>query len=210
MRSTLAIAFLLLCSSTSAAVIEGQVSGITPQAVPWNGIQAGKAFTLTFKIDTSAAALNAVSNYAGPVARDLDHSLFDIKLVVDGDSLIDESFAWTALAGPGNGDNGGTGFVADDAVLATGLLAPDNLFVFTLHTPGAISDPIPNFPLLGFTPSSLAGVTFGYRDADEPETSLILLGENLPITIVPEPSTYALAAIGVIGLLAFRRRKQVA
>lgn len=47
-----------------------------------------------------------------------------------------------------------------------------------------------------------AQVTFTFSDGPP-------LAYPLAVTVVPEPSTYALAAIGVIGLLAFRRRKSV-
>jgi hypothetical protein len=60
----------------------------------------------------------------------------------------------------------------------------------------------------GIYPITFEGTTMDHIDEEFNVTPVPLQFAPMRIIWIPEPSTYALAAIGVIGLLAFRRRKR--
>lgn len=199
MRNTAPILLALalaLQGTAHAELLRGEVSGIVPTTIPWRAstIKAGMPFRLEFTIDTESE----VGPWWG------DNMLVD--LYVNGKNQTGDRPDMYPLNGPADAGRSGLGLLVEDSLTGSWLTAPDNLFVIAFTIPNKITLPLSNRPLQGLTLQDITGVTFGFADADEAVKVPILLANNLPLSTVPEPSTWLLGALALLGVLPFRRR----
>jgi len=111
----------------------------------------------------------------------------------------DNVVAYTQIASATTGTAAAAGYIAPSTTVVTPTAGGGNAFFFVRGVDGAFEGKTPNFAVNGL----------GNPAAQPPTTAPGLDGWTSPITltIVPEPSTIALAGLGVASLLLFRRRK---
>lgn len=193
-------------------------------------VRAATALTALAAI-MAAPAHAAVVTYNGP-ALPIAQSIDGLYLNVVTGSTVTGGSGWDinvyyndariGFWSPG-GNNGYVGSgITIDALSMGSVVGPGSSFVNTNVT-GGFSNPVfeaPGTNFFGFRFVNEAGGTVHYgwaeistgADAGFPAAILRYAYDNTPntaITVVPEPSTYALMLAGVVGLAGFaaRRRK---
>ena len=145
--------------------------------------------------DTAAAKDNApfsasipVYNTAGQLVADAADPLYGGTLLNAIDTTQSGKFAWLVLTGPG---------------VWTGSYSNG-----TIRTGEALGDKGQGeYPIFGYC--SDTNVAWLWYRAASADTTFSLYALSSPITVVPEPSTFALLVAGAIGLIgcAWRRRR---
>ena len=179
--------------------------GITP-ALPSNNIVApgeggsGQAMALTFNA-ASGANLNlqtATLEYAasGNTSANLSDYTLSFDLAVQGVDLVANQGLEISVFGPGGWIFSGQGIRIDPT---SGFPAAGSGFQnmsFNLST--FTTDTLPLDPTASSFSFGIGLVSYGNSMTANPETLLV---DNVKITMVPEPSTFAILA-GGLGLLA--------
>jgi len=190
------VALLALCGTAHAAMISGQVTGITTYA-PQPNIPAGLPFRFEFSLNTAVPANQL----------DADTFNFFFEIYIEGNTYLHQIPGMIILPGPNVPyQHDYYGLITEDTLGVHYALGADDLFNVAFTMPGQFDDPLQDYPLANLTLESITGVSINFiKVGFTPIVSWFAI--NAPVLPVPEPSTYLLGVMGLVGLLAFRCRR---
>jgi MYXO-CTERM domain-containing protein len=200
LRGFCTLVILLSCSAiASAAQVTyswtGTVSPIEGSTDPWNVGPAGQAYSVSITVDLAAADSNSS---VGPA----NFGVLALEFAIAGVAVPNVDFSASSLEFA-DGYFGGTDFIGVTFVaelnghtetFGTSVIVPDDTFSFLL---GEESPPV-----FGPVNTSLVSGHFLMQYLSNTAS-----GVPVTSTVVPEPATWALAAVAFAALVSARRRR---
>ena len=174
-----------------------------------NGIELG----LRAKLRQSPLVIDSSNNvYQVPTGdQNPGHALWNYEYSIDlgpnGTNLLFKDVSITLTVSKNGGPAQNFTFPPDNSFWgASGKVVGDPNFLNDWGAQNSENPEFSNFPIPGFDSSEVADYTFTLSVFALNDT--LLASDTIEVDAVPEPSTLSIAAIGLVGFFAARRRRK--